>query len=214
MSTAKGAVKGAAKGFAGAMAGGLIGQGLGAAYDYFKGPQTADIGAPDPVRTIGPGNPEAPDYETAAANGAETLGPKGIDTFNQNAGATDASGNIISGREDWAFNPNSSVDQARTFVKQVGGTFGVGGDNVFNAYETAARNAFGGQSGAVKGLANLVNNLKNAGDTQTLTKLFNKELDVSEVINMIKNAGVVNSSFEYKGDSQLLWEAYQDITRY
>lgn len=198
--------------FAAATAAGTAGNLIGGLVDKFRGPQSADIGPPSPRRTIDPNNPEAPDYQTAAANQAETLGPKGVDRFNQYAGATDTSGNIIPGREDWVWNPNSTVDQARTYVQQVGNQLNPGGgDHVFNSYEEALRGQLGNQTKAVKGIANLIQSLKNNGDTDTLQQIVTGKLSTSAVVSMVK--GLINSSYEYKGDSQLLWEAYRDIIR-
>lgn len=213
MSTAKGALKGAAKGFAGAMAGGLIGQGLGAAYDYFKGPQTADIGAPDPVRTIGANNPEAPDYQTAAANQAETLGPKGVDNFNQIAGASDASGAAIPGNEASAFNVGSTMDQAGANIMQILSQNGLDAQRFYDSYGQAATDLFGGdRATAYQKLADMMVQLKAQGSDDIIKELGNGGMGIGKFKQLFQS--LINASFEYKGDSQLLWEAYQDITRY
>ncbi len=218
-STLKGGLKKGAQAFAGGVAGGVIGQGAGtlinSVMDRFKGAPGADIGAPGvsgPQRTIDPNNPQAPDYRTAAANNAETLGPKGVDRFNRYAGATDAQGNVIPGRKDWGWNEGSPVDQGRKYVQQVSNEVAPGmGDKIFNSYEEFLRTKLGNQEKAVTGLADLIKSLEDSGDTNTIKQIATGKLDFGQLLSLIKQT--INASYEYKGDSQMLWEAYKDINR-
>ncbi len=210
--TGMGALKKGAQALAGGVAGGLIGQGISQVADWIKGPQTADIGAPTPQRTIGSNNPVAPDYQTAAANQAETLGSKGVGRFNQIAGAADTSGNAIPGSEASAFNVGSTMDQAGANVMQILSQNGLDAQRFYDSYGQAATDLFGGdRSTAYQKLADMMVQLKQQGSTDIIQKLGQGKLGVGEFKQLFQSQ--INSSYEYKGDSQLLWEAYQDIAR-
>jgi hypothetical protein len=206
----KAALAGAGAGLAGGVAGGLIGQGVSQLTDYIRGPQSADIGAPNPQRTIGAGNPQAPDYQTAAANQAETLGSKGVGRFDQIAGATDQTGNAVPGREDWAFNTASTMDQAGANVMQILSKAGFDGKRFYDSYGGAATSLFGGdRAEAYQKLADMMVKLQSSGDTETIKQLAQGKMGVGDFKQLFTN--IINSSYEYKGDSDLLWEAYQYV---
>jgi hypothetical protein len=97
------------------------------------------------------------------------------------------------------------------------------------AYDAGIRKAFGLGSGgtnvskAMTVFSNFLNSL-NQTDPQKAKQIANMKINSSTVSKMVKdwaasqgynvNQPTIQASFEYKGDSQLLWEAYQDITRY
>jgi hypothetical protein len=206
MSTAKGALKGAGKAFAGAMAGGLIGQGIGQAVDYFRGPQTADIGAPEVTRTS-PG--ETP--QQLVDRGHEPLGDKGLDKYENQTGTE--------------FNKASVADQGSVQTGQELNQQFAGADasSAFEMeYDGDIRDALGlgkGGSNVAKAKEYFQSFLTDLQQTNPdlANKIANMEIRGPSVGKMIKqwvnSGGTITASYEYKGDSQLLWEAYQDITR-
>lgn len=206
--TGMGALKKGAQALAGGVAGGLIGQGISQVADWIKGPQTADIGAPDPVRTSSPS--ETP--QDLVNRGHEPLGPEGQAQFQNRTGTP--------------FDVGSTADQGAVQTGQeLNQQFaGYDASGAFDMeYDDDIRKALGlGEGGsnvakAKEYFQSFLNDLQQTNPDMA-NKIANMKINGPSVGKMIQqwfnSGGTINASYEYKGDSQLLWEAYQNIFRY
>lgn len=206
--TAKGALKGAAKGALGGIAGGLIGQGINTVANAVAGSPSADIGAPE-VRRTSPG--ETP--EQLVARGHEPLGDKGLDKFETQTGtefdkvSVADQGIVQTGQElnqqfpgfdaSSAFENEYDNDVREVLGLGKGGSAGAKAKEVFQSFLTNLQQTNPAQANEIAGMKT------GAG---TFKKLLTQWLQSG-------GASQINSSYEYKGDSDLLWEAYQRIVR-
>jgi len=208
-STAKGAFKGAGTGFLAGTAGGMIGQGVAAIGNAISGPQTADIGPPETVRTSPPS--ETP--QELVDRGHEPLGDKGLDKFETQTGTE--------------FDKASTADQSRVQTGQeLNQQFpGLDASSAFeNDYEDDVKAVLGlpntgsGGAEAKEIFQSFLTDLQqtNPEQAQSIAGMKTGATTVRKLLQQwVQSGGAsqINSSYNptLNNDVEMIWESYKRI---
>ena len=208
-STAKGALKGAGTGFLAGTAGGMIGRAANALGNAISGPNTADIGPPETVRTSPPS--ETP--QELVDRGHEPLGDKGLDKFETQTGtefdkaSTADQSRVQTGQElnqqfagldaSSAFENDYEDDVKAVLGLPKTGTGGAQAKEIFQSFLTDLQQTNPEQARSIAGMK--------TGAT-TFRKLLQQWVQSG-------GASQINSSYNptLNNDVEMIWESYKRI---